>query len=162
MFSILLSRAPGNLLAVQWLGLGTFTAEGTGGIPGWGTKTPQPVQCSQTNKQKRHQYNDILKKRKKNKTVPFTYCSRKYMPIHMYLYYSLPVRITRFKSFTKVLKLDKECPPETSLKQHTYWWNSGSIFVVKSGISQRGTFYHHWNPRQQNKTTGKNEEVQLV
>ena len=70
----------------------------------------------------------------------------------MYLYYSLPVRITRFKSFTKVLKLDKECLPETSLKQHTYWWNSGSIFVVKSEISQRGTFY----------TTGKNEEVQFV
>ena len=29
----------GNSLAVQWLGLGTFTAEGLGSFPGWGTKT---------------------------------------------------------------------------------------------------------------------------
>ena len=50
MFSILLSRAPGNSLAVQRLGLGTFTAEGAGGIPGWETKTPQLVWCSQQKK----------------------------------------------------------------------------------------------------------------
>ena len=28
----------GNSLAVQWLGLGTFTAEGLGSVPGRGTK----------------------------------------------------------------------------------------------------------------------------
>ena len=31
----------GNSLAVQWLGVGTFTAEGPGSIPGQGTKIPQ-------------------------------------------------------------------------------------------------------------------------
>ena len=31
----------GNSLAVQWLGLHTFTAEGRGSVPGWGTKIPQ-------------------------------------------------------------------------------------------------------------------------
>ena len=31
----------GNSLAVQWSGLGTFTAEGLGSIPGQGTKIPQ-------------------------------------------------------------------------------------------------------------------------
>ena len=31
----------GNSLAVQWLGLHTSTAGGTGSIPGWGTKIPQ-------------------------------------------------------------------------------------------------------------------------
>ena len=30
----------GNSLAVQWLGLCTFTADGVGSIPGWGTKIP--------------------------------------------------------------------------------------------------------------------------
>ena len=29
-----------NSLAVQWLGLRAFTDEGTGSIPGWGTKIP--------------------------------------------------------------------------------------------------------------------------
>ena len=67
MFSILLSRAPGNLLAVQWLGLGTFTAEGTGGIPGWGTKTPQPVWCSQKKKKKGTNTMISLKKGRKTK-----------------------------------------------------------------------------------------------
>ena len=28
----------GNSLEVQWSGPGTFTAEGMGSIPGWGTK----------------------------------------------------------------------------------------------------------------------------
>ena len=28
-------------LAVQWVGLRTFTAKGAGLIPGWGTKIPQ-------------------------------------------------------------------------------------------------------------------------
>ena len=31
----------GNSLVVQWLGLHTFTAEGRGSVPGWGTKIPQ-------------------------------------------------------------------------------------------------------------------------
>ena len=31
----------GNSLAVQWLGLRTFTAKGVGSIPGQGTKIPQ-------------------------------------------------------------------------------------------------------------------------
>ena len=29
-------------LAVQWLRLHTYTAEGTGSIPGWQTKIPKP------------------------------------------------------------------------------------------------------------------------
>ena len=36
----------GNSLAVQWLGLRSFTAEGQGSIPGWGTKIPHAAQCS--------------------------------------------------------------------------------------------------------------------
>ena len=34
----------GNTLAVQWLGLHAFTAEGLGSISGQGTKIPQAVQ----------------------------------------------------------------------------------------------------------------------
>ena len=34
----------GNSLALQWLGLSTFTAKGPGSIPGPGTKIPQAVQ----------------------------------------------------------------------------------------------------------------------
>ena len=30
-----------NSLAVPWLGLGAFTAEVPGSIPGWGTKIPE-------------------------------------------------------------------------------------------------------------------------
>ena len=33
----------GNSLAVQWLGLHAFTAEGLGSIPGRGTEIPQAV-----------------------------------------------------------------------------------------------------------------------
>ena len=40
----------GNSLAVQWLVSCTFTAEGTGSIPGWGTKIPQAKWCGQKNK----------------------------------------------------------------------------------------------------------------
>ena len=36
-----------NSLMVQWLGLYSFTAEGVGSIPGWGTKILQAVWCSQ-------------------------------------------------------------------------------------------------------------------
>ena len=42
----------GNSPAVQWLGLGAFTARGVGSIPGWGTKIPQAMQCGQKTKTK--------------------------------------------------------------------------------------------------------------
>ena len=42
----------GNSLAVQWLGLGAFTAGAQGSIPGWGTKIPHDAQHSQTEKKK--------------------------------------------------------------------------------------------------------------
>ena len=35
---------------IQWLGLGAFTAEGTGSIPGWRTKIPQAAWCGQKKK----------------------------------------------------------------------------------------------------------------
>ena len=41
----------GNSLAVQWLGLGTFTAEGLGSFPGWGTKILSKL-CSTVKKKK--------------------------------------------------------------------------------------------------------------
>ena len=37
------NRATGNSLAVQWLGLHAFTAEGPGSISGRGTKISQAV-----------------------------------------------------------------------------------------------------------------------
>ena len=40
----------GHFLAVQWLGLWTFTAKGPGLILGWGNKIPQATQCSQKRK----------------------------------------------------------------------------------------------------------------
>ena len=47
----------GNSLAIQWLGLRAFTAEGPGSIPGWGTKIPQATQCGQKfKKQKKEVY----------------------------------------------------------------------------------------------------------
>ena len=39
-----------NTLAVQWLGLHAFTAEGPSSVPGWGTKIIQAALCSQTRK----------------------------------------------------------------------------------------------------------------
>ena len=44
--------AIGNSLAVQWLGLRASNAEGTGSIPGLGTKIPQSNQHSQKKKKK--------------------------------------------------------------------------------------------------------------
>ena len=38
--SIKKKKKPGNSLAVQWLGVRTFTAEHLGSIPGRGTKIP--------------------------------------------------------------------------------------------------------------------------
>ena len=46
------SKGHGASLAVQWLGLGAFTAEGPGSIPGWGAKIPQAVQRGQFKKKK--------------------------------------------------------------------------------------------------------------
>ena len=37
----------GNSLAIQWLGLHAFTAEGADSIPGWETKIPQAAQQGQ-------------------------------------------------------------------------------------------------------------------
>ena len=41
-----------NFLAVQWLGLSTFTTLGLGSIPGWRTKIPQAVPCGKKKKKK--------------------------------------------------------------------------------------------------------------
>ena len=43
----------GNSLAVQWLGLCAFTAEGAGSVPGWRTKIPQATRHSQKKKKKK-------------------------------------------------------------------------------------------------------------
>ena len=43
----------GNSLAVQWLRLSTFNAEGPGFIPGLGTKILQAVQHGQRKKKKK-------------------------------------------------------------------------------------------------------------
>ena len=45
---------PKNSLAVQWLGLHTFTAEGPDSIPGWGAKIPQAAWCSQNKRKKNY------------------------------------------------------------------------------------------------------------
>ena len=42
----------GNFLAVQWLGLFTFTAVGLGSVPGWGAKIPQAAWHSQKRRKK--------------------------------------------------------------------------------------------------------------
>ena len=57
----------GNSLAVQWLGLCTFTADGVSVIPSQGTKTPQDTRRSQKK----------IKKKKK-----------KYIYIYIYIYIS--------------------------------------------------------------------------
>ena len=43
----------GNSLAVQWLGLCAFIAEGVGSIPGRGTKILQAARCGQKRKKKK-------------------------------------------------------------------------------------------------------------
>ena len=42
----------GTSLVVQWLGLGTSTAGGTGSIPGWRTNILHDKQCSQKKRKK--------------------------------------------------------------------------------------------------------------
>ena len=39
----------------QWLELRTLTTEGLGSIPGWGTKIPQAMWCSQKEKRMREE-----------------------------------------------------------------------------------------------------------
>ena len=46
----------GDSLVVQWLGLCTFTAEGTDSIPGQGTKILQAMQCGKKKKKKKKLY----------------------------------------------------------------------------------------------------------
>ena len=49
-----------NSLAVQWLGICAFTAEGLGSIPCWGTRIPQAARCGppkKKTKNKMQQYN---------------------------------------------------------------------------------------------------------
>ena len=43
----------GSSLAVQWLGLGAFTAVDPGSIPGWGTKILQAAWGGQKKKKER-------------------------------------------------------------------------------------------------------------
>ena len=64
----------GNSLAVQWLGLSTFTAVGPGSIPGQVPKIPQAMQHSQKNKlKKKFRLNDTSKMELKIKTDPVQY-----------------------------------------------------------------------------------------
>ena len=51
----------GNSLAVQWLEIHAFTAEGTGSIPGWGTKIPQDTRRSQKKKKKVNSNSPIIR-----------------------------------------------------------------------------------------------------
>ena len=50
--SFIFSNNTGNSLAVQWLGLSTFTAEGPDSIPGWGTKILQAAWRGHTHTKK--------------------------------------------------------------------------------------------------------------
>ena len=51
-FKVKIFTKIGNSLLVQWLGLCTFSAEGTDLIPGQGIKIPQAAQCSLKKKKK--------------------------------------------------------------------------------------------------------------
>ena len=59
MFSIL-NLSLGTCLAVQWLRFRTFTARGTGSIPGQGTKIPHAVRCSQKLKKTKNKKTYLL------------------------------------------------------------------------------------------------------
>ena len=58
----------GNSLAVQWLGLHAFTAEGEGSIPGWGTRVPKAAWCRKKKKPK-HNKGQKTKTRQNTQTV---------------------------------------------------------------------------------------------
>ena len=51
-FLHLLNEGIGTTLAVQWLRLRASNAEGTGSIPGRGTKIPRATQCSKKKKKR--------------------------------------------------------------------------------------------------------------
>ena len=51
----------GNSLAVQWLGVHAFTAEGPGSIPGLGTKILRATQCSQKKERKKEKKSILIK-----------------------------------------------------------------------------------------------------
>ena len=52
----------GNSVAVQWLGLHAFTAEGAGSIPSQGTKIPQAAEHGQKKQKEKNEWmNFILK-----------------------------------------------------------------------------------------------------
>ena len=53
MLSLILKSVGGTSLAVQWLGLGSFTPVGLDLIPGQGTKILQAAWCSQKEMNKR-------------------------------------------------------------------------------------------------------------
>ena len=59
------NQISGNSLVVQWLGLCAFPAEGSGSIPGQGTKIPQVAQCSQKRKKSPEE------EKKKKKEIKF-------------------------------------------------------------------------------------------
>ena len=54
----------GEFPGFQWLGLRTFTAEGPGSIPGWGTKIPQAHKPPGAAKEKKKKkiFNKLKKK----------------------------------------------------------------------------------------------------
>ena len=54
---------------VQWLGPGTFSAEGPGSILGWGTNILQAVWSSQEKKKKKERERENKLKRMKNSAV---------------------------------------------------------------------------------------------
>ena len=58
--SLLVELSAGNSLVVQWLGFCAFIAEGSGSLPGRGTKIPQGVQCGQKKKKKKKEENLVL------------------------------------------------------------------------------------------------------
>ena len=50
-------------MVIQWFSFSTSNAGGAGSIPGWGTKTPHAVWCSQKikNKTESHSFKKKLK-----------------------------------------------------------------------------------------------------
>ena len=63
----------GNSLAVQWLGLPAFTAEGLGSVPSQGTKILQATWHSQKQKQKQNKRHNLAKEWEEE---GFTTCSK--------------------------------------------------------------------------------------
>ena len=55
-------KESGNSLAVQWLGLSAFIAEGPGSSPSWGMKIPQALRHSQKKKEKKKKGESVIQK----------------------------------------------------------------------------------------------------